>query len=69
VQGLGFVAATLGESPFIAGDRFTLADISVGYCLGVARTIMGIESSIAPTLLSYHDRLTERPAYQRAAAV
>jgi glutathione S-transferase len=69
VQGLGFVAATLGESPFIAGDRFTLADISVGYCLGVARTIMGIESSIDPALLSYHDRLTARPAYQQAAAV
>ena len=52
----------------MAGDKFTLADISIGYVVGVARSIMGIEASMPPALLSYHDRLIARPAYQRAAA-
>jgi glutathione S-transferase len=67
-RGLRFVAEKLGDAPHIAGERFTLADISIGYVLGVARNIMDIEGAMPPALLSYHDRLIARPAYQRAAA-
>ena len=53
---------------FLAADRFTLADISVGWTVGLGG-FLGLTDKIAPEVLAYHQRLTERPAYQRAAAV
>jgi glutathione S-transferase len=55
----------LGESPYLLGDRFTAADISVGYSIGMAG-FAGAEDAMTPKLQAYHERLTERPAYQRA---
>lgn len=63
---LGFVESNLGDSPYIAGDRFTAADISVGYPMGMAAFAADIE--LSPKLKSYHERLKSRPAYQRAVA-
>jgi glutathione S-transferase len=63
---LGFVESNLGESAYIAGDRFTAADISVGYSIGMAGFAADIE--LSPKLKSYHERLMSRPAYQRASA-
>jgi glutathione S-transferase len=63
---LGFVETNLGDSPYIAGDRFTAADMSVGYSIGMAGFAADIE--LSPKLKSYHERLKSRPAYQRAVA-
>jgi glutathione S-transferase len=63
---LGFIETELGESTYIAGERFTAADISVGYPLGMAGFAADIE--LSPRLKSYHERLQSRPAYQRAIA-
>jgi glutathione S-transferase len=63
---LEFIETDLGESTYIAGDRFTAADISVGYSIGMAGFAGDIE--LSPTLKSYHERLKSRPAYQRAVA-
>jgi glutathione S-transferase len=63
---LGFIENGLGESAYVAGDRFTAADISVGYSIGMAGFAADIE--LSPKLKSYHDRLKSRPAYQRAVA-
>lgn len=65
----GYTAQLLGEAPYLAGEAFTIADISVGYAIGVARAMMNMEREMAPALLAYHDRLTARPAFQRADAV
>jgi len=65
---LDFVADKLGGGPFLAGERFTLADISVGYAVGFARGALGEFVSLPASLNTYHDRLTARPAYQRAVA-
>jgi glutathione S-transferase len=67
VKRLGFIETHLGNSPYIVGDRFTAADISVGYSIGLTGFAAGAEPS--PKLKAYHDRLTARPAYQRAVAV
>ena len=52
---------------YIAGDRFTAADISVGYALGVQKFV-GVFSEPPPNYAAYYARLTARPAYQRATA-
>jgi glutathione S-transferase len=62
---LNFVETELRDSPYIAGERFTAADISVGYSIGMAGFAADIE--LSPTLSSYHERLKSRPAYQRAS--
>jgi glutathione S-transferase/3-isopropylmalate dehydratase len=62
-----FVADRLRASDYLAADRFTMADISVGYTIGIAQMI-GLGDRLPPSVIDYHKRLTERPAYQRAAA-
>lgn len=68
VRGMQYAADILSNNPYLAGEQFTLADISVGYAVGVARAMMGMESDIAPSLLAHHDRITARPAFERANA-
>jgi glutathione S-transferase len=63
---LDFVDGELGDSPFIMGTRFTAADISVGYTIGMAKIAADIEPS--PKLRAYHERLKARPAHQRAVS-
>lgn len=63
---LDFIESNLGDQPYIIGDRFTAADISVGYSIGMAAFAADIE--LSPKLKSYHERLKSRAAYQRAVA-
>ncbi len=63
---LGFVDTHLGDAQYIASNRFTAADISVGYTIGMASFAANIEPS--RRLQAYYDRLKERPAYQRAVS-
>jgi glutathione S-transferase len=58
----------LGESPYLAGPDFTAADISCGYAIGFARSL-GVGERLDPVLVAYLDKLVDRPAYKRAAAV
>lgn len=63
---LGYVADTLGERPYLAGDTFSLADIAVSTALGIWRG--ALNGTIPDRLVAYRERLAERPAYQRAQA-
>jgi len=63
---LHFVDDHLGGARYLLGDRFTAADISVGYTIGMAGFAADIE--LSPTLQAYHERLKSRPAYQRAVS-
>ena len=63
---LGLVARQLARAPFLAGARFTAADISVTYALDLARRNIGFELGEAE--LAYHARTTGRGGYQRAMA-
>jgi glutathione S-transferase len=58
----------LDEAEFVAGDRFTAADISVAYGLFIGR-LLGLHEAYAPGVKDYFGRMRARPAYQRAAAV
>ena len=64
---LALVARQLGQAPMMAGDRFSAADISVIYALGMADRL-GLGGKFAPEIADYRARMAARPAYQRAHA-
>ena len=61
---LGLVSRQLARTPYIAGDDFTAADISVTYALEFARRTVGF--AFAATELDYIARTTARDGYRRA---
>ena len=63
---LGLVTRQLARSPYLAGDRFTAADISVTYALDLAQRNFGFVLGEAE--LAYWTRTTSRDGYQRAMA-
>lgn len=68
---LGVVSKRLKEAPYMAGDDFTMADISVGYGVGLALAAPAFELAplIPADVSAYIGRLTERPAYKRMTEV
>jgi len=58
------VKRQLARTPYLAGDHFTAADISVTYSLNLARRRGGIV--LDPQERAYMDRTTSRDGYQRA---
>ena len=50
---------------FLCADRFTVADICVGYALILAQSV-GLDEGVPDSLKAYRERLTARPAYLRA---
>jgi len=55
----------LASSEFLAGDRFTAADIAMGYTLQMAKMRGGILDGY-PNVLEYVTRMAARPAWQAA---
>ena len=58
------VTRQLERAPYMAGDAFTAADISVGYALEMARRNVGVV--FGEVEQAYMTRLRERAGYQRA---
>ena len=63
---LGLVTRQLARAPYLAGDRFTAADISVTYALELAKRAVGFPLGEAE--LAYVARTSSRDGYQRAMA-
>ncbi|MGZ3304470.1 MAG: glutathione S-transferase family protein [Asticcacaulis sp.] len=61
---LMLVRRQLSRSPYLAGDAFTAADISVTYALQMARRNVGYVLGDAE--MSYLDRVTARHGFSRA---
>ncbi|MDB9916681.1 glutathione S-transferase family protein [Pseudomonadales bacterium] len=61
------VEMALEGRDYLLGDRFTVADIAVGYAvfLGVS---LGLDEKYKPNTQAYLARLMARPAFQRARA-
>ena len=69
-RGLAMIAADIGDKAFCHGERYTLADIAVGCCLGWVnfRKPAGIDVLAEyPNLGRYYDKLMERPAFADTA--
>jgi glutathione S-transferase len=63
---LSLVTRRLEHAPYMAGDIFTAADISVGYALEMARKNIGF--ALGDAEQAYVARLRERGGYRRALA-
>lgn len=61
-----FVDEKLDGQPFLAGERFSLADISVACALALWRGPLG--KTLSDNLAAYRERLLARPAFVRALA-
>jgi glutathione S-transferase len=61
------VEGRLDEAPYLAGEDFTLADISVGYALFVGRNML-LHDAFGPRTVDYFERISARPAAQKAFA-
>jgi glutathione S-transferase len=61
---LRLVTRQLARSPYLAGERFTAADISVTYALMLARWAAGL--ALGPAEQAYMVRTSGREAYKRA---
>lgn len=57
----------LAQRSFIASDRFTAADISVGYSLFLANALCGLP--LPHRVQAYFERLQDRPAWKKAVAI
>jgi glutathione S-transferase len=55
----------LTQHDYLAADRFTAADVSVGYALLLAQHI-GLASRFTPAVLRYWERLRARDGFRRA---
>lgn len=53
------------DREFLVADKFTIADIAIGYALFLGRDL-GLDDQYTPQVTQYLDRLLERPACQRA---
>lgn len=61
------VEERLKTREFLCADRFTVADICVGYALILAGSV-GLDEGVPESLKDYRARLTAREAYRRALA-
>lgn len=61
------VAMTMFAGDHCCGDRFTAADIAIGYAIKLARTI-GLSDALPPEATRYFARLEDRGGYRRAVA-
>ncbi|MGF1515469.1 MAG: glutathione S-transferase family protein [Elainellaceae cyanobacterium] len=58
----------LKTQPYLVGDSFTVADVAVGAVVGFATQTLKLDLSAYLALLSYAQRLGDRPAFKEAMA-
>jgi glutathione S-transferase len=59
------VNAAVEAREYLCADRFTAADISVGYALQLASSL-GLDAQFTPAIAVYWSRLQQRDGYKRA---
>jgi glutathione S-transferase len=62
------IETAVHHQDYICANRFTAADVSVGYALLLAEHL-GFKSEFPPAVGKYWEQLTQRPAFQRALQV
>jgi glutathione S-transferase len=68
---MGVVEKQLARAPYMAGEEFTLADISVSYSISLAKDVeaFDLRHTVSDAVRDYLRRLSERPAFQRMVKV
>jgi glutathione S-transferase len=59
------VESALAGKDFLVADRFTIADIAVGYALFMGRRL-GLDTRYKPNCVRYLNSLIQRPAFIRS---
>jgi len=67
VSRLRHVTRALSDREWLCAGRFTMADISVGYALLLARNL-GLDGKFSPEVAAYWARLSVRPGFLAAKA-
>ena len=62
------VELATADNEFLAANRFTIADITVGYALHFAEQL-GLADGFKPNTKAYYERLKARPAFQKATTL
>ena len=62
------VELATADNEFLAGNRFTIADIAVGFALHLAESL-GLSEGFKPNTKAYYGRLKARPAFQKATSL
>ncbi len=65
---LRWLSGVVGDREYLCGSRFTIADICVSYALVLADGI-GLGGDLKPELRAYMERVTDRPAFRKVAAL
>lgn len=68
-QFLAMVDDQLSRTPFIAGERFTAADIMMTFPFTTTRLFMPVDVEGHPHIAAYVKRMAARPAYRRMRAI
>ncbi len=55
-----------GRQPFLLGNEFTVADVSVGSTLAYIPMLLKLDLSAYPAVMNYMKQLSERPAFQKS---
>lgn len=63
---LGMINDRLANNTYIAGENFTAADILLQFPFGTMSAFMSTDISAYPNIRSWLDRISARPAYQKA---
>jgi len=63
-QGLKLLEAFLGNSPYLAGDSLTLADLSTGPTVSAVPAAVDIDPATYPKVTAWLDRLNKLPYYK-----
>ena len=59
------VELATAHNEFLVANRFTIADIAVGFALQLAESL-GLTDGFKPNTKAYYERLKARPAFQKA---
>lgn len=59
------VEAAMADREFLCADRFTIADVAVGFALYFAE-FLKLSDGFKPNTRAYYERLKTRPGFQRA---
>ena len=66
---VGFVDARLADAPYLAGPRFTAADVMTVFSLTTMRLAQPLDLTPFPNIRRYLLQIGDRPAYRRALAL
>lgn len=66
---LNYIDNTLAEHPYIAGERFTAADIALLWNLTIGKFLQAVDDSQTKNVQAYVMRLQARPACRKAMEI